>query len=105
MAERGKRNCWEFHGCGREPGGEKVAELGICPAATESRLDGVNDGTNGGRACWAVRQTLCTGKVEGAFAAKAANCMLCAFYKTVCREQGAEFQGTARILAILKQEP
>jgi len=24
-------NCWEFKKCGREPGGEKASELGICP--------------------------------------------------------------------------
>jgi len=28
----GKLNCWEFKKCGRQPGGPKVAELGVCPA-------------------------------------------------------------------------
>jgi hypothetical protein len=30
-----KQNCWEYMKCGREPGGEKVAELGICRAAAD----------------------------------------------------------------------
>jgi len=104
MADQRKRNCWEFKNCGREPGGTQADELGVCPAATETSLDGVNEGSNGGRSCWAVAKTLCSGKVEGAFAAKVTNCMLCAFYKTVCREQGDAFHGTARILAILNQK-
>ena len=30
-----KQNCWEYMKCGREPEGEKVAELGICRAAAD----------------------------------------------------------------------
>ena len=25
-------NCWEYMKCGREKGGEKADELGVCPA-------------------------------------------------------------------------
>lgn len=32
-----RTNCWEYFKCGREPGGSKVDELGVCPAATEER--------------------------------------------------------------------
>jgi hypothetical protein len=28
-----KLNCWEVKKCGREPGGVKVKELGVCPAS------------------------------------------------------------------------
>ncbi|MGE5174112.1 MAG: two-CW domain-containing protein, partial [Betaproteobacteria bacterium] len=28
-----KLNCWEHKKCGRQPGGHKVAELGVCPSA------------------------------------------------------------------------
>ena len=47
-------NCWEYWGCGRESGGVNAIEEGVCPAARETRLDGVHGGRNGGRACWAV---------------------------------------------------
>lgn len=60
-----KLNCWQVKKCGREPGGAKTAELGICPAAAEVALSGTNGGKNGGRACWAIAGTLCGGKVQG----------------------------------------
>jgi hypothetical protein len=37
-------NCWEHMQCGREPGGVKAAELGICPAAVDDAFDGINTG-------------------------------------------------------------
>jgi hypothetical protein len=37
-------NCWEFKKCGREPGGHKVEELGVCPATTDKEFNGVNKG-------------------------------------------------------------
>ena len=73
-------NCWEFKKCGREPGGIKAVELGVCPASTEMRLNGVNNGKNAGRTCWAIAGTLCGGKVQGTFALKLGNCMNCQFY-------------------------
>jgi hypothetical protein len=30
---RSKLYCWEIIKCGREPGGHKAADLGICPVA------------------------------------------------------------------------
>jgi len=83
-----KRNCWEFKKCGREPGGDKASELGVCPAATESRVDSINDGKNGGRCCWAIAGTLCGGKISAVFALKYANCLACEFYKKVKSEEG-----------------
>jgi hypothetical protein len=35
--------------CGREPGGEKSEELGVCRAAVEGSYDGNNFGKNAGR--------------------------------------------------------
>ena len=58
-----KQNCWEYKKCGRQPGGSKVAELGICPVAVENRTDAVNGGKNAGRACWAVTGSFCGGKI------------------------------------------
>lgn len=62
-------NCWEFKNCGREAGGAKARELGVCPAYP-------NQGTN----CARIAGTLCGGKVQGTFAMKVANCMKCDFY-------------------------
>jgi hypothetical protein len=97
-----KQNCWEFKKCGREPGGSKAQDLGVCPAATEPRLNGTNDGKNGGRACWALTGTLCGGQVQGTFAAKVGNCAKCEFYQTVVQEEGANQEGAKDILAKLK---
>jgi len=89
----GKVNCWEFMKCGREPGGAKAMELGVCPAAICEEADGLNDGKNGGRICWAVTGTLCGGEVQGTFAMKSVSCMACDFYRLVKQEQGLdEFQ-------------
>ncbi len=65
-------NCWESKKCGREAGGPKSAELGICPAFTRKA----------GLACWMVAGTFCGGEVQGTFADKQHNCMTCDFYKT-----------------------
>lgn len=80
-----KLNCWEFKKCGRELGGANVKKLGVCPANTEQRTDGLNSGKNGGRVCWAIPGTLCGG--EGTFVTKLASCMKCEFYKLVVREE------------------
>lgn len=76
-----KQNCWEVKKCGREPGGAKSKELGVCAAATAVTFNGKNGGKNGGRQCWRVAGTLCGGKVQGEYAAKAASCMVCEFFK------------------------
>jgi hypothetical protein len=97
-----RQNCWEFKNCGRQPGGAKTADLGLCPAATEPRLNGVNSGRNGGRSCWAMTGTLCGGAVQGTFAAKMGNCTKCEFYKIVNKEEGASVTPSLQILARLR---
>jgi hypothetical protein len=97
-----KLNCWEFKKCGREPGGVKATELGICAAATEASVSGSNNGKNGGRSCWAIAGTLCGGAVQGSFAEKLGNCMKCEFYKLVGAEEGSGFMASKAILARLK---
>lgn len=77
------QNCWEYKGCGRQPGGSHVHDLGECPAATHTATDGVNRGHNGGRVCWALAGTLCGGEVQGTMAQKLGNCLRCDFYKGV----------------------
>jgi hypothetical protein len=82
------KNCWEVKNCGRETGGAKAAELGVCPAETEVSANDVNKGINGGRICWAVTGTLCGGKVQGTFAEKQLSCLSCDFFKQVKSEEG-----------------
>ncbi len=83
-----RQNCWEFKKCGREPGGAKVEELGVCPATTDTSSDELNGGQNAGRICWAVVGTFCAGKVQGSFAEKETTCLSCDFYKKVKEEEG-----------------
>lgn len=87
-----KQNCWEYKKCGRQPGGEKVAELGMCPASTDASSGGWNNGKNGGRICWAVTGTFCGGKVQGSFAQKRLSCMTCEFFTLVQGEQSGDFK-------------
>ena len=86
-----KLNCWEFQKCGRQPGGKKIGELGVCPAASDERANGINHGKNGGRACWALAGTFCNGEIQATFANKFADCINCSFYKKVLWEEGKYF--------------
>ncbi len=83
-------NCWEFKKCGRQPGGPKVAELGICPAAENTDLDGAHGGKNAGRACWVVAGSLCGGKIQGTYAKKLLNCWRCEFMNKVKKDEEPE---------------
>jgi hypothetical protein len=82
-----KQNCWEIKKCGREPGGSKTAEMGVCPAALDTSNNGLNGGKNGGRICWAVAGTFCGGKVQGEFAKKSVSCMSCEVFKQIKSEE------------------
>jgi hypothetical protein len=95
------QNCWEYKKCGRERGGARAAELGVCASSVVAAVDGVNSGKNGGRACWVVGGTLCGGKVQGSFASKMANCMDCEFYRLVKAEEGRGFVLSKDILPLL----
>ncbi len=88
MSEK-KLNCWELLECGREPGGANVSAMDVCPATTAEYYDGINNGRNGGRFCWAVAGTLCGGEVQGIFAQKAVDCMRCDFYLQIVQEERA----------------
>lgn len=65
-------DCWEFKRCGREAGGRRSKQLGVCPAYTRGA----------GEACWLVVGTFCRDKVQGLFAEKSGNCELCDFYQS-----------------------
>lgn len=82
-----KKNCWEVMKCGREPGGSKVAESGVCLAAIEVRASGIHGGHNAGRCCWAITGTLCHDHPHGTFVQKFKTCTTCPFYKIVTEEE------------------
>jgi len=88
-----KINCWEFKKCGRQPGGPKAEELGVCPVTTHAELAGAHGGINAGRACWVVAGSLCGGKIQGAFAQKLGNCWSCDFMNRVKAEEDKEQNG------------
>jgi serine/threonine protein kinase len=99
---RERQNCWEYMKCGRQSGGGKVPELGICPAATDASYDGINFGKNAGRFCWAVAGTLCDEQVQGTFAEKRISCISCDFFKLVQQEEGASTSPT-KFLSIFSE--
>jgi hypothetical protein len=82
-----KLNCWEYKRCGRQPGGNRTNDLGICPVATHQELHGAHGGVNAGRACWAISGSLCGGKVQGTYAQKLTNCWRCDFMNAVKKEE------------------
>ena len=86
-----RKNCWEVKKCGREPGGENVKTLGVCPAALPNEYDGVNKGKHAGRFCWAVAGTFCEGEVQGTYATKLMDCLGCEFLKQVNENEGRYF--------------
>ena len=69
--DRTRVACWEFKKCGRQAGGKKAAELGVCPAYP-----------NHGYSCAAINGTLCGGKLQGTFSEKLHNCIRCNFYQS-----------------------
>ena len=96
-----KKNCWEFKRCGREPGGENASAIGVCPASTNTKLDGVHDGKNAGRTCWVIAGTMCNGEVQGIFAQKYNDCRICDFYQKVKEEEGKDFLITVDLIRMI----
>ena len=99
-------NCWEFTNCGREPGGNRADDLGVCPAAADGRFDGLNDGINAGRVCWAVAGTDGKDRPQCIHADRAHPCETCEFFKYThsSTEAISEAEFTARRTAPLCRE-
>ena len=72
--------CWEFSKCGREAGGTRSEELGICPAFAE----------DAGEACWMVAGTFSQGEVRALLIGNAERCTRCEFYKMHSIEKRAD---------------
>lgn len=88
-----KQNCWEFKKCGRQPGGPRAKEMGICPVTTYQELEGAHGGSKAGRACWVVAGSLCGGKMQGEYAQKLNNCWRCDFMNAVKKEEDSAVFG------------
>ena len=86
-----KMNCWDFQKCGREPGGLHAQTKGVCPAAEETRLNGVNRGINAGRCCWLVAGTYCSDVEQGTFVQKFHECHACDFFQEVMHQEERHF--------------
>ncbi|MCI5137837.1 MAG: hypothetical protein D3922_05350, partial [Candidatus Electrothrix sp. AR1] len=65
----------------REPNGIHVAELGVCPAASNNDVDGIHNGKNGGRCCWIIINSAFEGDTPHGFCLnKIQGCRECNFY-------------------------
>lgn len=93
LEDASKKNCWEYKNCGRQPGGSRTKELGICPVTEYQELHGAHDGKNAGRACWVVAGSLCGGQIQGTYAQKLANCWRCDFFINVKNQEEPSTQG------------
>ena len=101
-----KKNCWEVKKCGHQPGGDQVGTQGICSASTIMAVDGINNGINGGRACWALTGTMSgpAEKVQGTFArTMSTGCYDCEFFEQVMIEEQDDFEGTIQIVQRLRE--
>lgn len=98
-----RRNCWEHMDCGREPGGAHADERGVCPAATETRLDGVHGGVSAGRACWAVAGTVAGANLTCSRSG-GDDCFICEFYRSVLSEESPNLVFTPAIVSLLQVE-
>ncbi len=86
--ESRKLNCWEYMKCGRELNGKKVKELGVCPVAIDPYADGINEGINGGRICWAIVGSYSLYHEKGPCWQNPHYCFECEFHKKVLMEGG-----------------
>ena len=77
-------NCWEAKDCGREPNGHNVLLHGVCPVTTESSVDDIHKGINGGRYCWTLIPVIENNSNESGFCSGGLyECIKCDFYKLV----------------------
>ena len=87
--EKKKTNCWEFKECGREINGVNSKIYGVCSAASFDLADGFLGGKNGGRACFYITGTFCSGRFEGTKPLKEHDCENCDFHKLIGKEEGS----------------
>ena len=83
-----KSNCWDISQCGRESGGKRAAELGVCATSISEYFNGTNGGVNGGRCCWRVSGTLFNGNRQCEMLESVGCCQKCEVFQTVKIEEG-----------------
>ncbi len=93
-----KKNCWEFKGCGRQPGGKQENDKDKCLVPLLAMYDGINDGKNGGRVCWLIAGSACDGGLQTTFSHKLKSCVKCDFYKSVVEQEGANITLPLKVL-------
>ena len=98
-----KQNCWEYMKCGRHPGGDKAAAMGVCPVSVYEDLNGVHGGENAGRACWVVDSSLCPEVKRETSEMKFTGCWKCDFFQTVKNEKRSSYDGFAATYHEMKQ--
>ena len=84
-------NCWDFRKCGREPGGERAQEHGVCPTALFEAADGYLGGRMGGKACAFLIGTFCCNLVPGTEPGRLKDCPACDFFNHLKDRHGREF--------------
>jgi hypothetical protein len=78
-----------------------VGELGECPTVRAFGAHRINDGINGGRACWAIAGTFCQGTVQGSSIDKIRGCANCDFFESVAQEEAKRLVPVPRIFEIM----
>ena len=73
-------NCCNFKRCGREPGGRNISIFGVCSAPVAIGFDGMNNGRNGGRSCWIIRESACEQVMRKCCVQEIRECRQCDFY-------------------------
>lgn len=72
-----------------------MKDKGVCPVPTYFKFNGAHDGTNAGRACWAVSSSLCNGEKQGVYLKKIDSCKACDFFNQVKAEESVSPHGHA----------
>ncbi len=104
MLKKYKLNCWEYKCCADTGPHSDFGKCTACPAFNETRLDGINGGKNGGRACWAIAGTMCNNTPQGTYAQKELSCLYCDFFKKVRNEEGVACVSTWTIHDLIGQK-
>jgi len=84
-----KINCWDFKRCGGNVEGDRAQKLIDCPVFSESALNGINGGKNGGRSCWLIQGTFCGSRIQRSLIPKSLACKFCDFKRFVLREENS----------------
>ncbi|MCI5209658.1 MAG: hypothetical protein D3910_12890 [Candidatus Electrothrix sp. ATG2] len=85
-------NCWEFKECGREPGGKNISVFGVCPVSVSFGFDSVNNGKNGGRACWIIRESACEQIMRKCCVQEMRECRECDFFVSLKKSRVKRYE-------------